>query len=167
MQVPGCLPCNACAGQQCRGGTEQQKWQLMVFCGLHDASTEQEAQQFHPMFQFRPPSHLSSAADVAATPPQPVSGRQPTLLPLPAVPAPLHPQAQHEETERAAAEVAQAQAELAAVRKRQLDQTTAGGHGVGHLVVATTLYWIRALPDRSVGSQTRLIGQHSTKDTTG
>lgn len=37
-----------------------------------------------------------------------------------------HVQAQHEETERAAAEVAQAQAELAAVRKRQLEQATAG-----------------------------------------
>jgi hypothetical protein len=34
--------------------------------------------------------------------------------------------AQHEETERAAAEMAQAQAELAAVRKRQLEQATAG-----------------------------------------
>lgn len=38
----------------------------------------------------------------------------------------LRLQAQHEETERAAAEVAQAQAELAAVRKRQLEQATAG-----------------------------------------
>ena len=35
------------------------------------------------------------------------------------------------------------------------------------LLVLLILYWIRALPDRPFGSQTRLIGQHSTKDKTG
>lgn len=42
-------------------------------------------------------------------------------------------QTQHEETERAAAEVAQAQAELAAVRKRQLEQI-AGATGGLHML---------------------------------
>ena len=35
------------------------------------------------------------------------------------------------------------------------------------LLLILLLYWIRALPDRPFRSQTRLIGPHSMKDTTG
>jgi len=44
-------------------------------------------------------------------------------------------QTQHEETERAAAEVAQAQAELAAVRKRQLEQIAGATCRTAHVAL--------------------------------
>jgi hypothetical protein len=46
------------------------------------------------------------------------------------------------------------------------DRGTVGNLNDRRQLLLLLLYWIRALPDRPFGSQTWLIGQHSTKDTT-